>query len=126
MRIIDWSSDVCSSDLRLAVESGRDEGELVARLGHGEALDVGPGIPGGALAAGDLRILEGRHLHIFRRRERARKVDQRLHRKAAVGHRHRPGLDAAEAIDPLQIGRASWRERVCQYGWISGVAGSLN
>src|SRR3546814_11169534 len=25
-----------------------------------------------------------------------------------------------------KIGRASWRERVCQYVWISVVAGSLN
>src|SRR3546814_2224090 len=40
---------------RLAVESARDEGEFVARAGHGGALDVGPGVQGGALADGGLR-----------------------------------------------------------------------
>ena len=39
--------------------------------------------------------------HVFGGRQRLRLLDQRLQRKAGPGDRHRPGLDAAMAIEPL-------------------------
>src|SRR3546814_3270963 len=88
MRISDWSSDVCSSD-------------LVAgdRVDHRPRPDPDRHFP--ALAGvghGDLRGDPGT-------------------RDAGLLRRVRPGR---------QIGRASCRERVCQYVWISVVAVSLN
>src|SRR3546814_19904201 len=82
MRISDWSSDVCSSDLL-----------------HGP--------PGG----------DGRHLG-----------GAGLEGDAELGpHGPRGASDAAQVPAPLprQIGRASCRERVCQYVSLSGVAVSL-
>src|SRR3546814_13011977 len=88
MRISDWSSDVCSSDLagrqvRRAVAHRRElEGRRRRGAGHG----------------GDRGLVE-RLVGV---------VDGDL--PAAVGH---------------QIGRASCRERVCQYVEVSVVAVSL-
>src|SRR3546814_14539838 len=116
MRISDWSSDVCSSDLRedqLAVaihqvdelvdvvpEHRREEGvaELLHQLLRGDfpdgwntlqCLEHGRGLVAGGQASG---------------------TDQRPQRRTAV---------AAE------IGRATCRERVCEYEEISGVTGAL-
>src|SRR3546814_7832034 len=79
MRISDWSSDVCSSDLRL----GR------ARIGR----------RGYALRGGERREGEG---------------DERGEREESFQHGRDIGVEA-EAAQPRQIGRASCRERVCQY-----------
>src|SRR3546814_2165204 len=68
MRISDWSSDVCSSDLQ--------------HLRRG-AVEI------------DLAVLVGGAHH---------------HAGVVVGERVRPPV-----ADPAQIGRASCRERVCQY-----------
>src|SRR3546814_5925377 len=76
MRISDWSSDVCSSDLR------RVDGEHAERLA--------PGARSGDLHAGD--------------------VDPGVAELAPV-HRDDPG----PVLVGHQIGRASCRERVCQY-----------
>src|SRR3546814_9229671 len=73
MRISDWSSDVCSSDLRFHV-SLADLGER-----HVEAADQECGHPGRHRIEGD-----------------------RLQRDAAIKC-------------AVEIGRASCRERVCQY-----------
>src|SRR3546814_1789119 len=76
MRISDWSSDVCSSDLIARLDDhGRRDGQSLPIIGTR------------AQAAGAVRIVGD--------------VD------AAREH------PAAEAIE--QIGRASCRERVCQY-----------
>src|SRR3546814_20017126 len=83
MRISDWSSDVCSSDLATN-EAGRQPCGLVGGkdfLHHGQ--------PG----------------------------------QAGIGDQQRPL--PAEVPAGLQIGRASCRERVCQYVSISVVAVSL-
>src|SRR3546814_20581290 len=100
MRISDWSSDVCSSDLHsLEKLAGLVEAEEVVRV----AL---PGL-------GPLQ------------RRRGAEVDEppvsglELRRRRAVEALARPG-------DLHQIGRAVCRESVCQYVLISGVAGSLN
>src|SRR3546814_17043188 len=90
MRISDWSSDVCSSDLRES--SDKLDVFVVARLLFHIAL------PGGT---GQLGVDRGRGVGGLLRR------------------------DAACACVRAQIGRASCRERVCQYGSISVVAVSL-
>src|SRR3546814_10325926 len=87
MRISDWSSDVCSSDLLLDLVVG--------------------GIDGRQLPVGDLDEL-------LRHALRHQAVGMVLYHQLAVG-----GTDfrvagvAADAED--EIGRASCRERVCQY-----------
>src|SRR3546814_18250996 len=104
MRISDWSSDVCSSDLR----DGHSP-----RL-H-DAADDGEG---------------GRHQAGFTYADDHSRDEQLTKRPGeAAGHRrqrpHRytPENNGARRI--AELGRASWRERVCQYVTISVVAVSL-
>src|SRR3546814_2333858 len=92
MRISDWSSDVCSSDL------------VVAAIDH--ALSS---------AAAHLR-------HIVEQAPAGRGLEALVRSYLSIGHRDRAELGcAASALAPeiaresLQIGRASCRERVCQY-----------
>src|SRR3546814_2616779 len=88
MRISDWSSDVCSSDLeglRLAV---------AAVLG-GDDLGLGFGQQIRRADRQRLQILPGQHLQLDR------VVEGRSERRAPRQH---------------EIARASCRERVCQYG----------
>src|SRR3546814_10932841 len=85
MRISDWSSDVCSSDL-----AGRPLGRLGDLEGLEPRRDV-DAVVGGRL----LRERLGLGLHDVRQRRITRLVEAQ------------------------EIGRASCRERVCQYGWIS-------
>src|SRR3546814_20857447 len=97
MRISDWSSDVCSSDLgdaSVAIGQRRQQGQLgLGVLGDDDGIGHG-GSPGGA-KNGATSVL------------RARPV---------VGpDRHNPPTWP-------EIGRASCRERVCQYVYISVVA----
>src|SRR3546814_9437993 len=92
MRISDWSSDVCSSDLidakrpgqslrRYATFDGADyHSVLLGRRQTTDPLVIGEGVVVGSDQTGHLRFAE---------------VLQRL--------------------DPQEIGRASCRERVCQY-----------
>src|SRR3546814_2672281 len=81
MRISDWSSDVCSSDLLLGV----------GQLAHQQVID--------AMAADDHAA--GVHLA----KVVAADIEAAPHRRlVAVEFPHQP-----------QIGRASCRERVCQY-----------
>src|SRR3546814_3058530 len=79
MRISDWSSDVCSSDL----------GQRVHIAGGGD--EIGIGQPQAMLHRAGDHLLQAIEAHI-------------------VGPpRHHPEIERAE------IGRASCRERVCQY-----------
>src|SRR3546814_10782603 len=97
MRISDWSSDVCSSDLDQRDRAARRLAE------SGEAL-LGEVAQGRARkAAGFVRV------GAFERRTGDRGVgdDQRV--EALVGG------DARDVVDIGEIGRASCRERVCQY-----------
>src|SRR3546814_13813636 len=99
MRISDWSSDVCSSDLIARGVSGRTvdlrrilAGERAATMTRPAAVGVDDD-----LATGQTAIADRAADH-----EVAGRVDVEL------------GL----LVDPLrrqQIGRASCRERVCQY-----------
>src|SRR3546814_1046934 len=81
MRISDWSSDVCSSDL-----ARREEHDWTLRAGGAGAVRT--------LRGGDRRL-----------------ADRGLSRRAAGGAQRRGGGPDAGA----EIGRASCRERVCQY-----------
>src|SRR3546814_11197842 len=103
MRISDWSSDVCSSDLRRfernddrhvlldlvirAVDDVRHHANALFEFDHGN----------------DRRFLEAERLRMARNRPAVH--------NAETGTRHF-----------LEIGRASCRERVCTYVKISGVA----
>src|SRR3546814_19893128 len=92
MRISDWSSDVCSSDLRLV---GSEVAHAVEPVGQaGDAL-VLHGFEHGAALVRLLEALRGRHVV-----EQEHQVEQ-------------------------QLGRASCRERVCQYVYISVAAVTL-
>src|SRR3546814_2753877 len=86
MRISDWSSDVCSSDLRAA---------RTARLGS-----LNTGMPPSA-------------------RIRAPSGDD-ASQATTIGLAERAANAASPSVSAStltrQIGRASWRERVCQYG----------
>src|SRR3546814_9786667 len=84
MRISDWSSDVCSSDLE-DLADGRKRKRLAAQFD----------------AARDL----------VARDQRAAVVLDRGEVGFALGHRNDDGMNA---LAPA-IGRASCRERVCQY-----------
>src|SRR3546814_15666894 len=91
MRISDWSSDVCSSDLTPA---GRDPEPVLHRDGdEGDILDAG-----GQMAVG---------------------------RAGEYGSDHFSCAHAALPSSGREIGRASCRERVCQYVSILVVAVSL-
>src|SRR3546814_16925017 len=92
MRISDWSSDVCSSDL---------PGTAAARLAalRVAVLDFD--------AVGELRV------------EPAVVLDQRRLRRARQDAHH---LCDGVCRQLREIGRASCRERVCKYGLVSGVA----
>src|SRR3546814_16667597 len=83
MRISDWSSDVCSSDLEVPERTDDD------------------GLDGDA-------------------HEQAHDED------AHGGEQHgRPAVGPGQRVGAVEIGRASCRERVCQYVSISVVAVSL-
>src|SRR3546814_1658622 len=98
MRISDWSSDVCSSDLL------PEDGAVINRLGFNNAgleaacsrlrafRDTGP-------AAGPVGVNLGKN------RDTVDAVGDYVLGAAALG-----------PVADYQIGRASCRERVCQYG----------
>src|SRR3546814_19234760 len=97
MRISDWSSDVCSSDLHLLADH---EFAVVFAGGAFERAEAGIGLVGRAGPFPDLAA--DMQAAVRPRRGRAR---MRMHRveEAAVAQRL-----------AREIGRASWRERVWQ------------
>src|SRR3546814_2562372 len=111
MRISDWSSDVCSSDLRLFLEG------MEAADAQGPGIDR-PGAPGPQL---DRRI----------DRRRGVLVDP-LALQAGQEVGPAPGDDGVDLVgdvfldaDVEEIGRASCRESGCKYVSISVVAVAL-
>src|SRR3546814_14260492 len=96
MRISDWSSDVCSSDLRVRMAFIASAGQIVSA----DYSQI------------ELRVMA----HVS--------GDENLRKAFSQGadiHR----TTASEVFGVDQIGRASCRGRVCQYVSISGVAVSL-
>src|SRR3546814_11560564 len=99
MRISDWSSDVCSSDLFSISNAGAAASGL-------SVYDAGSGVRDVTL------MVSGRFA-----------VTQRIGVGAMAGVSRLLG-DAADS--PVEIGRASCRERVCQSVEISVVAVHIN
>src|SRR3546814_7349422 len=97
MRISDWSSDVCSSDLRFRSGGRQLRAQLVERGEEVPAAERLRGHDGGGPA-----VLEGPR-------------DLPGRREGADADSDRPDLGGGEGGDEPQIGRASCRERVCQY-----------
>src|SRR3546814_12350644 len=101
MRISDWSSDVCSSDLIV--------GDLLDLFVDALAL----AFPAGSAFAGGfvglLRLGAEAHLHHLV----VRLVDE-------IGALRHDARGVEQAVD--EIGRASCRERVCHYVLVSSVA----
>src|SRR3546814_14310743 len=108
MRISDWSSDVCSSDLA----TGDDpvtawkivQDELAA---YGAGLEEKPQLL--ALNKGDL--LDAELMEDIAAQLREAGAEEIYSISGATGAGIPPLLDQ---VIPRQIGRASWRERVCQ------------
>src|SRR3546814_16118864 len=96
MRISDWSSDVCSSDLQ--IEQARARIFAVALLGA-----VALGAEHQYAVCGDPAIAtrQQARAHRLRQRRGLRNIEAQLHR--------------GRYLVDVQIGRASCRERVCKY-----------
>src|SRR3546814_13762046 len=107
MRISDWSSDGCSSDL--SIQAG--DLNLALRSLEQHDLDLAertdPLVLGLALGG----TAQGEHS------EARGLLGQLLQAAPRETQRHRVGHARA-----LELGRATCRERVCPYGQISGVA----
>src|SRR3546814_19023878 len=114
MRISDWSSDVCSSDLVLigaqavagstAIGAGAQAtGEVSTAIGNGAQALGGNSFAGGykSRATGDYSVAIGQDAW-------------------ASGY-----LSTAVGWLAWEVGRASCRARVCQYGEVSVVAVTL-
>src|SRR3546814_19909119 len=108
MRISDWSSDVCSSDL---IESAQ-VGDVFAKRQTAIDLHAGRRLIGAEL--GDQLAGTGLELVLVRRRPPFLEIAGRPEARAlvVVAMRH---LVADHRTDRAKIGRASWRERVCPY-----------
>src|SRR3546814_18610161 len=108
MRISDWSSDVCSSDLAAGDQHVGAGGDRPRRgLCIDAAIDLQiDGAPAGvdlAAQGGDLVQHAGHE---------ALDAEARIHAHAE---------DEVDIVKHRKIGRASWRERVCQYVCISVI-----
>src|SRR3546814_15956142 len=95
MRISDWSSDVCSSDLR---EFAADEAAVLGDLGR-------------VVAARHIDLDIGEAMFVEMRAELLLGLGARL-----VGDEAQVELGDRAAGQDRQIGRASCRERVCHTG----------
>src|SRR3546814_20146921 len=102
MRISDWSSDVCSSDLILCYRSVVRE-KSVPTFSH-EALE-----------ARAVDLLERQRIEIdARHAAQVDRADLAAIWPLALGEGLR-AAGGAEAVRDRELGRASCRERVCQY-----------
>src|SRR3546814_18297753 len=106
MRISDWSSDVCSSDLRLALESART----------GDIRSSAHVVHEPVHAVADIGLERGYN--------EARGGKSKRRRAQLSNHGRLPSR-SGERCGP-EIGRAAFRDRGCRYVWIPVVAVSLN
>src|SRR3546814_8361552 len=96
MRISDWSSDVCSSDLSATATTWRSEAATAMQVTAADLLRLGviDGIveePIGGAHRDPIKAIKSLSVAINEE------------------------LDQLSVQSPVQIGRASCRERVCQY-----------
>src|SRR3546814_16149250 len=103
MRISDWSSDVCSSDLKLEDGHIEDAEAFVFRVAANLLADRGRRM---ATRGGAPLPLEGSEAMVSGVAREC--VEDRSPERVLLGQ------DALQQV--LEIGRASCRERVCQYG----------
>src|SRR3546814_14443574 len=99
MRISDWSSDVCSSDLHPNAPA-QQQAPHVQR--------AAPPTPTSLRTGPDVTVAEAAGRLVLAWQEASEHGNEAKTR--------------IERADAEKIGRASGRERVCQDGWISGVA----
>src|SRR3546814_18843469 len=118
MRISDWSSDVCSSDL---VAYGTSKGGVVSLTKYVATQHAAEGIRCNAIAPGLIMTQafanSGQtNLEPFMKQILSPRVGQPKDVAAAVAYL--ASDDAAYVTGTVlhEIGRASCRERVCQYG----------
>src|SRR3546814_18788289 len=114
MRISDWSSDVCSSDLDNSRCYRLSEAERVA---HGD--DVVADLQQVRVAQGQSHEVVGRDLDDGDVRPRVR-TDLPTLQAATVAHGDGDLVSLLPHVVVGKLGRASCRERVCQYVLISG------
>src|SRR3546814_8102579 len=103
MRISDWSSDVCSSDLKRD-GAADDQRNLIAlpEMPHARAhRGIGDAVGFGELDPGFRGLSLG--------------IEQPEIDDILADRCHVCGLKEGAGVDPEEIGRASCRERVCQY-----------
>src|SRR3546814_13302457 len=121
MRISDWSSDVCSSDLRTAIkdltpadlQSRVKDSNLRGRGGAGFPTGVKWGlVPMGPDAGAKYLVCNADEMEPGTFKDRL----------LLEGAPHQ----LVEALIVAEIGRATGRERGCTKGWISGGAGCIN
>src|SRR3546814_14531329 len=99
MRISDWSSDVCSSDLLLTgPEAGITRDSIAV-----DWLWTDPKTG----EKREIRLIDTAGMR------KKRNVVEKLEKLSVADARR--AIDFAEVVVLLQIGRASCRERVCQY-----------
>src|SRR3546814_13024329 len=111
MRIIDWRSDVCSSDLAAAVIFGVFYKGMGARVSA--KYDSGSTVVGGSagdLNFGDLATFNLRFFMDFNQQPKMLK---------SLPFLNHPSMRLSE------LGRASFSERLCRYVYISVVAVTL-
>src|SRR3546814_16617177 len=117
MRISDWSSDVCSSDL-LALHVGAGEAvQLLLDLALEEAAKLVEAFETHRLGEGVVGLGLARRLHLVDRDVKGRCLTLEVFDVVVgrAGNVYRALLIGLGA-DQLEIGSASCRERVCQYG----------
>src|SRR3546814_10776289 len=103
MRISDWSSDVCSSDL------GDEDGEYPARRkgGHGEERQCGAGRqPGGRCGDIGAGVSPRRRLHSRGTFDGCDEIEEA---SVVSGELVVPGCDASEVFDLVEEDRKSTR-----------------
>src|SRR3546814_19726970 len=116
MRISDWSSDVCSSDLERIITSVINDSVLSDRKGLNR---LGGGLSLGALTDRDRELIgiavemDVDFIAVSFCRNAA---DMEEARAVARAHgSHAALVSKIESAEAIGIGRASGRERVCQY-----------
>src|SRR3546814_21066948 len=97
MRISDWSSDVCSSDLEAGAEV------VASRAGAPHSQQQMPEAQQGTQPMSEVEVVESSRPELARAAQSGPAAIPRSVAKARV------------AAHDVQIGRASCRERVCQY-----------
>src|SRR3546814_3480312 len=121
MRISDWSSDVCSSDLSVIQQYAdawaRNDRALLISLFANNAKWIDPvGTPAFTGHAGVAAFWD------FAHQDASRELTPKVHRIVACGNEGILDLtmqvrapSTNQGLDLHEIGRASCRERVCQY-----------